>query len=389
MSKRNKVLLGDINEFKSETLDPTKFPAQTFELYSVPTFEHGTPEIVLGREIGSTKQRVQKGDILLCKINPRINRVWAVEQHTKYTLIASSEWIVIRSHKATTGYLLWCLRAKPFRERMILNVTGIGGSLTRAQPKTVAQYEIPLPSITEQQSIAATLDAVSEVLRLRKAQLDELDNLVKSQFVEMFGDPNDNPMGWSVVTLDTLFNVGSSKRVYQKEQTEFGIPFLRISDLVQRINTGAETCDSFISENQFNDFRSKHLVPETGDILVTTRGTLGLCYIIQEKDQFYFQDGMISWLHRKSSEINSGYITYLFQLPGFRKQIEDVPTGSTVNYLSLDRLSKLKVMNPPSDLQSKFKSFIESTDKARLPIQQSLDETQRLFDSLMAEYFED
>ncbi|NLX25823.1 MAG: restriction endonuclease subunit S, partial [Lentisphaerae bacterium] len=187
MSKWNNIKLGDLNEFRSETINPVRYESQTFELYSVPAYEAGLPEIVRGCEIGSSKQRVQEGDVLLCKINPRINRVWHVIRHTDHSLIASSEWIVIRSNKAYPQYLLWCLRSKSFREKIVLNVTGIGGSLTRAQPKTVAQYEIPLPPVSKQWEIAATLDTVSEILRLRKAQLAELDNLVKSQFIEMFG----------------------------------------------------------------------------------------------------------------------------------------------------------------------------------------------------------
>ena len=197
-----------------------------------------------------------------------------------------------------------------------------------------------------------------------------------------------NSKGWDVIRLDALFNVGSSKRIYQREQTSSGIPFLRISDLVQRIATGEESCELFISENQFLDFCKKGLVPEPGDILVTSRGTLGMCYIVQKNDRFYFQDGMISWLHKKSPDVNTRYISYLFQLTGFRKQIDEVPTGSTVNYLSLSRLAKLNVMYPPIELQDRFITIVEAADKSKFAIQQALDETQRLFDSLMAEYFE-
>ena len=107
MKPTAKVKIGKINEFKNISVNPLKYPDQTFELYSVPIFETERPEIVKGAEIGSAKQTVQKGDVLLCKINPRINRVWKVEGYTDYPLIASSEWVVIRSSKYTSDYLKW------------------------------------------------------------------------------------------------------------------------------------------------------------------------------------------------------------------------------------------------------------------------------------------
>ena len=74
--------LGDINKFKSKNLTPQDFPEETFELYSVPNFVYDYPEILKGKEIGSSKQIVDKEDVLLCKINPNINRVWTVSRYT-------------------------------------------------------------------------------------------------------------------------------------------------------------------------------------------------------------------------------------------------------------------------------------------------------------------
>lgn len=149
-----------INVFKSTTIDPTKYLHREFELYSVPSCEYDFPEIVRGEEIGSSKQLVLKNDVLLCKINPRINRVWIVTQHTENTLIASSEWIIIRNHNINAKYLMWCFQAKYFREYMLSNVSGVGGSLMRAQPKFVQEYPIPLPPLAEQQRIVDRIESL-------------------------------------------------------------------------------------------------------------------------------------------------------------------------------------------------------------------------------------
>lgn len=137
------VRIEGINTFQGTSVDPSKTPKQVYELYNVPIFETNYPEIVEGSEIGSTKQQVEKDDVLLCKINPRINRVWRVFQHTNYPLIASSEWIVIRSTATQPTYLQYCLSSQYFRELLLSNVSGVGGSLMRAQPKYVKTYQIP------------------------------------------------------------------------------------------------------------------------------------------------------------------------------------------------------------------------------------------------------
>lgn len=171
------VSLQTIDRYRASSTDPSKYPDTLFELYSVPSSADNYPEIVSGCEIGSTKQSVQKGDVLLCKINPRINRVWKVSQYTGNALLASSEWIIIRNSKIVSDYLMYCFRAPYFREYMLSNVSGVGGSLMRAQPKYVKTYPVPLPPLPEQQRIVDRIESLFARLdeAKQKAQ-DALDS---------------------------------------------------------------------------------------------------------------------------------------------------------------------------------------------------------------------
>ena len=171
------VTLDSINQYQSSSIDPSKHPNDFFYLYSVPSSADDYPEIAMGSEIGSTKQRVEKGDVLLCKINPRINRVWKVSQYTENALLASSEWIIIRNSKIHSDYLMHCFRTPYFREYMLSNVSGVGGSLMRAQPKYVKTYPLPLPPLPEQQRIVDRIESLFAKLdeAKQKAQ-DALDN---------------------------------------------------------------------------------------------------------------------------------------------------------------------------------------------------------------------
>lgn len=152
--------VGAINQYVGISADPTKAKNETFELYSVPSSADNYPEIVLGADIGSTKQAVKKGDVLLCKINPRINRVWKVSKYTDHSLLASSEWIVVRNSRLISNYLMWCFRSPYFRGYMLSNVSGVGGSLMRAQPKFVQGYPVPVPPLAEQQRIVDRIESL-------------------------------------------------------------------------------------------------------------------------------------------------------------------------------------------------------------------------------------
>lgn len=164
------VTIQEINKYQSTTIDPAKYHDVLFELYSVPSSSNGYPEIVEGSEIGSSKQRVEEGDVLLCKINPRINRVWKVSRHTNNTLLASSEWIIIRNHEINTDYLMYCFRSPYFREYMMSSVAGVGGSLMRAQPKNVKMYPVPIPPFKEQQRIVDRIESLFAKLDEAKAK---------------------------------------------------------------------------------------------------------------------------------------------------------------------------------------------------------------------------
>ena len=222
----------EINQYIGTTVNPLDNPDTVYELYSVPSFESQHPEIIKGEDIGSSKITVEDGDVLVCKINPRINRVWVVKWHTSYPLLASSEWIVIRNCDIDSDYLKWYFSSPTFRNLLVSQVAGIGGSLTRAQPKQVAKYPVPLVGKEEQRRIATTLDKVSDLIAKRRAQLDKLDLLVKARFVEMFGDPVTNPYGYPVHQLsDYIEFLTSGSRGWAQYFSDEGEYFITIKNV--------------------------------------------------------------------------------------------------------------------------------------------------------------
>jgi type I restriction enzyme S subunit len=135
---------------------------EQYELWSVPSYATGKPEILDGAEIGSTKLRVQPWDVLVCKINPRINRVWVVEESSLgLPQIASPEWLVLRfpaeGRPIIASFIANYLSGPEFRYWITGAVSGVTGSHTRAKAKEILQQTVPLPPMVEQQQIVADL----------------------------------------------------------------------------------------------------------------------------------------------------------------------------------------------------------------------------------------
>lgn len=169
----------ELNKYKSRNVDPAKAPSELFELYSVPSFPLDTPELLTGNQIKSTKQRVEPGDVLLCKINPRINRVWVVASKAKHKQIASSEWIVFRNTDIDPHFAKYFFSSPTFREKLCEDVSGVGGSLTRARPKIVSKLPVAYPSLDEQKRIVARLDQLLARVDSCRAHLDRAAAAIK------------------------------------------------------------------------------------------------------------------------------------------------------------------------------------------------------------------
>ena len=270
-----------------------------------------------------------------------------------------------------------------------LNLSDYSESTTVPSVKKsrLQNIEINVSPLEEQEKVASTLNKLSSLILARKKQLSKLDELVKARFVEMFGDFEVNPKEFPVYHLCELCDVGSSKRIYQEEQSISGIPFLKVADLNELIDTGKYSCSTFIPLERYEQLLHKELTPKENDILITSRGTLGKCYIVQSDDEFYFQDGMISWLSNLSPKVSSIYISYLFAQPYIQKQIESLQAGSTVAYLSIAMLKKMNVILPPKKLQDDFATFVEHVDQQKQTVQQSLEKLELLKKALMQEYF--
>lgn len=319
------VRLGDVNTYNSESVHPDRTPDKTFELYSVPIFPTRKPEIIKGEEIRSNKQAVETGDVLLCKINPRINRVWKVSNFTDNENIASTEWIVVRQREITTEYLRYSLMAPYFRNLLQSNVSGVGGSLTRAKPREVRNYVLPIPPLSEQSRIAAKIAQLFALLRKVESstqQYAKLQTLLKSKVLDLAmrgklvkQDPHDEPASVLLEKIkaekEKLVKEGKIKKSkplppITDDEKPFDIPdsweWVRLGDIIELVSgrdiakkyhlshkihnatpyiTGASNIDDKgnITINEWIDNPS--VVVTKGTLLLSVKGTIGKIAILQ------------------------------------------------------------------------------------------------------------
>ena len=277
--------IGSINQYTGLSIDPMKRPDTIFELYSVPSSAFDYPEIITGSEIGSAKQSVIKNDVLLCKINPRINRVWKVVQYTDNELMASSEWIVVRNVIINPDYLMFCFKTQYFREFMLSNVSGVGGSLMRAQPKFVKNYPIPIAPIAEQQRIVdridhlfAKLDAakkkaqvVLDGFELRKSVI--LHKAFTGELTEKWRQIHNVRFdNWETKRINEITKPRAGYAFDSKKFTNSGYQIIRMGNMY-----GGELDLTrnpvFISKEDVDETMLNKAIVNDGDILITLTGT--------------------------------------------------------------------------------------------------------------------
>lgn len=260
-----------------------------------------------------------------------------------------------------------------------------GGIQKHLGHKTIGEQLIPLPPLAIQQQIARTLDTAAALLALRKQQLAELDGLIQSVFIEMFGDPVVNEKGWETGTIrDVVEDVkyGTSKPANEGGQ----YIYLRMNNITYEGHldlTNLKYID--MPENEVEKY-----VVRKGDVLFNRTNSKELvgktCVFDQEQEM-----------------IIAGYIIRIRVnervAPVFLSTVLNSKYGKTTLFgmckaivgqanINAQELQNIKLYIPPITLQTQFATIVEKIEQQKVLVQQAIEETQTLFDSLMAEYFE-
>jgi type I restriction enzyme S subunit len=169
------------------------------------------------------------------------------------------------------------------------------------------------------------------------------------------------PEDWEVKRLGELFEITSSKRVFQSEWKKEGIPFYRARELAVLSRKGFVQNELFITREMYDEFEKIYGVPNIGDILVTGVGTLGKVYVVSDNQKFYFKDGNIIWF-KISNEIIANFLKQLYLTPLIIKQIDDASEGTTVGTYTISGAKNTKIPFPPLPEQTAIAAALSDVD---------------------------
>ncbi len=327
----------------------------------------------------NASQYLRRGDILVCTSSGSkelVGKAASVDEDLPAVFGAFCK--VVRPKIECCKYVGHFFQSPYYRN--YISAASAGANINNLRNEHIADLHIPLPPLDKQRKIAAVLDKVSSLIVKRKQQLDKLDELVKSRFIEMFGDINVNDKGWTIQPLGELCTIvrGGSPRPIEKFLGG-DVPWIKIGDATD----GESIYLHSTKEHIIREGVSKSRMVKAGSLIFANCGvSLGFARIITF-------DGCIhdGWLAMEDIDARLDKVFLLQALNQMTEHFRKIAPAGTQPNLNTAIMKAYKQIIPPMKLQKDFISFVEQTDKSKLAIQKSLEKLEILKKALMQKYF--
>ena len=248
----------------------------------------------------------------------------------------------------------------------------------------LAEFSIPLPPLEEQKHIAAVLDKCTALIAKHKRMLEKYDTIIKSRFIEMFGDPVQNPKGWDKTELGNLckeVRYGTSKPASENGK----YTYLRMNNITYEGELDLTNTKSI----DISDEELPKCSVQKGDILFNRTNSIELCgkTCLYKLDETMVIAGYIIRV-RVNEKLNPQYVSTFFNTKSIKKLLREMAKGA-VNQANINaqEMQSIQIPIPPIELQNDFAAFVQQIDKSKFAVQQSLEKAETLYKSLMQEYF--
>ncbi|MDF1617983.1 restriction endonuclease subunit S [Petrocella sp. FN5] len=320
------------------------------------------------------------GDILISRLPEPVGRACIIPEKEE-RMITAVDCSILRVDENVVDkkYLLHFLKSPVYFQALAGKLAGT--TRVRVSRKNLGLVDIKIPDRYTQEKVGNILDCLEVIIDKRKSQIELLDSLVKSRFVDVFGDPISNPFGWSE---DNLSNIGVLGRGVSKHRPR-NAPEL-LGGMYPLIQTGdVSNADLYIDDftSTYSELGLKQSkMWSKGTLCITIAANIAKTSILNFDS--CFPDSVVGF--DPSDRTNNIFMHYWFSF--FQQMLESQAPESAQKNINLRILSGLKVIVPPIDIQEGFADFVQRVDKLKLEVRRSLDETQVLFDSLMQQYFE-
>ena len=323
-----------------------------------------------------------KGNILLSNIGT-IGKSLLIEEEKNFLIAWNIFLIKVNESKINSKFLNFYFQYLDMSNYYNKYLTG--GTVKFINKKTMENIEIPNISLVNQIEIANKLEKVQKMIDIRKKQIEELDKLIKSQFVEMFGNVNDNKNSYEIKTLSEVFEFikdGTHSTPTYTDDKINGIKFLSAKDVTKGIIKWENI--KYIPL-ELHEQLVKRVKPQKDDILLAKNGTTGVCAKVDRDEIFDIYVSLA--LLRPKEEYLVDYLVQAINNDMTKEQFDRSLKGVGVPNLHLGEIQKVKIIVPPIELQNKFADIVKQIDKQKFEIQKNLEEVQKLQESLMNKYF--
>ncbi len=252
--------------------------------------------------------------------------------------------------------------------------------------KWLKEIDIPLYSEQEQIKIVSELDKITSLIDLQKQQLTKLDELVKSRFIEMFGDPVVNPKSWETAPLSALI-INANNGMARRGKDEDGNIVLRLVELQNGFIDYSAPNRICLNETE----KKRYELVDNDFLFARVNGNpdyVGRCAVFKSIEEPVFHNDHIIRVHFDETKINGCFTSVLLNSDyGKRQMREQIKTSAGQYTISQDGIGAIMAILPPLELQNQFTAFVEQTDKLKLEVKKSLEKLETLKKSLMQQYF--
>lgn len=306
--------------------------------------------------------------------------VGRVDIYPAYSSLVGTMQYIFAKDKCLLEYI------KYFLIKLDLSHCVSGATIPHIYFKDYGKENIPVPSLSEQQSIVAELDKINELISLKKAQLSDLDALAQSIFYDMLGDPIENEKGWGIKALGSIADFKNGLN-FSKEESGNCYKFLGVSDF----QDNRIVCSDSLSIIHLNDSISEEYLLQTGDIVfVRSNGSkelVGRNILMQITEPTTFS-GFCIRCRLSDNDFNSVYISFLLKAPSMRPVITNSGRGCNISNLNQKILSALPIIYPPLPLQQDFAKRIELIEQQKAQISSTIKDLETLLASRMQYWFD-
>ncbi len=312
---------------------------------------------------------VKRGDVIFTHAG-NIGAVAFIPENSRYERYILSQrqfYLRCNKEKLLPEYITYYFKT-PLGQRQLLANTSSVGVPSIAQPVTyLRSIEVEIPIIKEQEQVINILDALENKIELNLQMNQTLEAMAQALFKEWCCvEEGIVPKGWSMKKLSDIADVSSSKRIFREEYTLIGIPFYRGKEVTQLSNGESISTELFISNERYNEIKEKFGVPQIGDILITSVGTIGSVWLIDNNLPFYFKDGNVTWIKDYKTGINGAFVYQWLQTKEAKEQIKSVTIGSTQEALTISALKGLDILIPDKETVFNVCNQLESLNAKRI-----------------------